>query len=137
MAVEYMSLQVLVDSGGLGVGLGSNQSLTLLGYVLSNTGIVGLLFLGWFAYSVTKLVQKTLKGLRFGGIEYRNMHAWLVCTVCLLLMGLIGIPILLVPNIWIVIGILTGLSFRESSLTTMEHTARADCCLARNQHHLF
>ena len=60
MATEYMSLQVFVDSYGLGTGLGSNKSWTLPGYILSNTGMIGLLLLGWFALSVTKLAQRTL-----------------------------------------------------------------------------
>jgi hypothetical protein len=123
MATEYMALQVFVDSYGLGTGLGSNQSGTLLGYILSNTGMIGLLLLGWFALSVTKLAQRTIKRLRFGDIEYGNIHAWLLCVVCLLLIGFIGIPILLVPNIWIVIGILTGLSIRVSNQATMERHA--------------
>ena len=122
-ATEYMALQVFVDSYGLGTGLGSNQSGTLLGYVLSNTGVIGLLLLGWFALSVTKLAQRTIKRLRSGNIEYGNIHAWLLCAVCLLLIGFICVPILLVPNIWIVIGILTGLSIRVSNQATMERYA--------------
>jgi hypothetical protein len=134
MATEYMALQVFVDSYGLGTGLGSNQSWTLPGYILSNTGMVGLLLLGWFALSVTKLAQRTLKELRSGGIEYGNIHAWLFSAVCLLLIGFICVPILLVPNIWIVIGILTGLSFRESNQANMGHISKADGCFSRKQH---
>jgi len=120
MATEYMALQVFVDSYGLGTGLGSNQSLTLLGYTLSNTGMIGLLLLGWFALSVTELSQRTIKILRYGDIECGNIHAWLLCVVCLLLIGFIGVPILLVPNIWIAIGILTGLSFRVYNQVNIE-----------------
>jgi hypothetical protein len=123
MVTEYMTLRVFLDSFGLGVGLGGNQSLTLPGYILSNTGIVGLLLLGWFAHSVIKLVRRALQGLYPGSTDYGNIHAWLLCASCLLLIGFIGVPILLVPNIWIIIGILIGLSLRVSNQATVEETS--------------
>jgi hypothetical protein len=59
---NLMALQILIDTGGIGIGIGSHKPSSFLLTVLSNTGIAGTLMLALFLYQIMKLPRNSVAG---------------------------------------------------------------------------
>lgn len=87
-AADVYALQLLVQTHGLGVGLGSNRASSLLTTLLSNVGILGVLAFGTFSY-------KLLANLP-------SEYEWLRWAIFALLLNMcIDIPDVTMPTLWI------------------------------------
>ena len=112
LATEMYALQVFVDTLGFGVGFGSNLSWTIWGYVLGSTGIIGAALLGLFAIRVAGLFKRALYRDPLGDPSRQTLREFAMFGVGLLLTGLVSIPLLLQPVMWITLGLITGASVR-------------------------
>ncbi len=114
--VEMRSLQVFLDSWGLGVGLGSNLSFTTIGYIVSNTGLIGAVAFLAFLMRLRKqyLMAVAVETDSSSGLLYRGTTFSLLA---LCFMGLTSVEWLLMPVAWIIIGVFVG----STTLTVAEH----------------
>lgn len=63
-AADGDSLGLAIQTYGLGVGWGGNRSSSLLPGLLANVGVVGVLCLAWFAFSVARLGSRASRVMR-------------------------------------------------------------------------
>jgi hypothetical protein len=106
--VELNALRVLRDSYLLGGGLGSNECFTVGGYVLSNTGVIGGILIGLFAWSTLKLTRKTLNAKLGPGAALTDIKSLVLFLWGLVLAGLVGVQLLFQPILWIAVAMLVG-----------------------------
>jgi hypothetical protein len=85
---DLQGMQILVDTYGFGVGLGSHKANSLVLTLLSNTGIAGMLIFAAFVYGLlswtsllgnskdTRTLRRTLAPFEWGLIGLLAMHAF-------------------------------------------------------------
>ena len=116
-------MNVFIETYGMGVGLGSNQTNTLWGYTLSNLGIVGAGLLGWFAFIIWRSANWAIRYSREWSLSVRALSAFAFGVT---IVGMIGVEILIEPSIWVITGLIVGISV----------AARNDDVVARRQQQL-
>lgn len=97
---NWFTLNILLETWGFGVGLGSNRPSSFLAWLASNVGILGLI-LFIMAYAKLLLVNKNIKQLLSDRRERITLLAlqWGLATH--LIAKLISLPDLALPNLWI------------------------------------
>ncbi len=92
---DIFSFQLLMKSYGIGVGLGSNRSSSLLLTVLSTMGVAGLVFLG---VAIVRLFRNPL-----------GSYDWLMyATIGLVINMAFGVPDISYPLLWVFLILLCG-----------------------------
>ena len=122
--VELNALRVFRDSYFLGGGLGSNECFTVGGYLLSNTGIVGAVLVGLFAWSTLKLTRTTLDTAPIQDSISTDIISLLFFLWGLLLAGLVGVQLLFQPILWLAIAMLVGGCLKCQSYSLKRGTMR-------------
>lgn len=88
-----ISLQIVVDSWGLGVGLGSNRPSSFALLLLSNVGLIGV---GLFAAAVIRAVR--------GAYPHVPWRPAISALLALLLAKVLAEPALSTPMLWLTLG---------------------------------
>jgi hypothetical protein len=101
IAADSNALKILFDTGGLGVGLGSNRPSSFLAYLLSNVGLVGTLLFGLFLHSLFKARRRRNLGenTEGHGALVRAASAWGL-AFCLIGMC-VAVPDISFPSFWV------------------------------------
>ena len=89
-AADLYALQLLIQTSGLGVGLGSNRASSLLTTLLSNVGVAGAFSFGKFYFPILARLPEEHEWLRWGAFA-------LLFNMC------IGIADITVPILWVTI----------------------------------
>jgi hypothetical protein len=108
-AVEMRALGVFLDSWGVGAGLGSNLSFTTIGYIVSNTGVIGSTAFFFFVYGLMRL-NTSSRARRSNAVVNALQRGSALQLFVLLIMALSSVQWLLMPIAWIVIGTFVGSS---------------------------
>jgi hypothetical protein len=74
---NLMALQILVETGGLGIGIGSHKPSSFLLTLLSNTGIAGTLVFALFLWQIMRLPSGAPGGRRIGD----PLRWWIIGTM--------------------------------------------------------
>lgn len=98
LAGGMFAMTVFTSTMGLGAGLGTNQSVTLGTYVAASLGVPGMVLLGTFVWSSAKLAYAGIKKNRDLALDWAVVGGQLV-------VGLIGVPTLLEPSVWIILSL--------------------------------
>jgi hypothetical protein len=99
MREEAVAVQTIVESWGLGVGVGSSRASSFLTTSLACTGVFGLICLfGFFGTLIVKAVDSNIKEVRSLGLA----------LAALFIGWLISVPDLSMPMIWLISGIVAG-----------------------------
>jgi hypothetical protein len=106
LAVDSLAFQDLVETGGLGVGWGSTRGSSLLFHLLGNVGVWGVALLAWFASRVK------YKLARAEPIPARTFIG--LALIGNLLGGLIAVPDIISPTIWLLLGILIAMAVTQA-----------------------
>jgi hypothetical protein len=105
-ATVWHALEVLRDTYGLGAGLGSNRALSILAYIVSNLGLVGLAMFMWM---LAHLLIRTLDTLKHPDPSSDGRVLVLACSAALLV-TLLGMTLsgaeVSSPRIWVLWGML-------------------------------
>ena len=120
-AADTMALGVVLDSFGMGVGLGSHKANTLPMTILSNTGIAGLVVFIWFLAGCFFYCRERLRNFPHVSAEIMPMQ-WFVA-------GLIVQHCLMNPNLnalifWVSIGFLIGGAGMDKPVRVAERCQR-------------
>ena len=79
---NLIALQILVDTGGVGIGIGSHKPSSFLLTLLSNVGVAGTLMFGLFVYQITKLPYRPAAGrLRAERLTGSPLRWWIAGTL--------------------------------------------------------
>ena len=92
LANEFHSIEVLIETYGLGVGLGSNRSSGLIPTILSSVGIIGAALFAGILYKISKL---------FPGRSARSslqMGFWALLTM--IISEIVAVPDISRPVLW-------------------------------------
>jgi len=92
-SADATSLQVFLDSGGFGVGLGSNRSSSMLLLLLSTVGIVGTLI---FFLLMGRAISD--------GLRDRSRLPFVAALIAILSASLASLPDLVSPMTWLLVG---------------------------------
>jgi len=99
MGEEAVGVQTIVESWGLGVGVGSSRASSFLTTSLACTGIFGIVCLfGFFGTLIVKAVDSSIKEVRSLGLA----------LTALFIGWLISVPDLAMPMIWLISGVVAG-----------------------------
>lgn len=109
LQADLHSLDLLLESGGLGVGWGSNRPSSFATYILSNVGIVGFALFVWFSIKCQQIVK------RISSLVPGSWIAILARSLALGIVWILTVAIIAVPDIiflywWILIGLLLSIS---------------------------
>ena len=110
---DYLAMQIFVQTDGIGIGLGSHKANSLLLTLLSNTGLLGAVLFGAFAW--TLLFWKSRPSDEPRAISNRPFQLGLAG---LLLLHLFSNPNLSVLDLWIFMGGLLALQAWERAKLT-------------------
>jgi tetrahydromethanopterin S-methyltransferase subunit F len=116
MFADVLALRVFVETYGIGVGLGSDKANSLMLGLLSNTGIIGLLLLGGFVFSVVRPIRTTLDRLSSETLR-KAVRPFQWGAIGLILIHGFSNPNLSVLTIWVFLG---GLIATQASVRKME-----------------
>ncbi len=105
--VESNAWAVLISSYGFGVGLGSNMSYTLVGYVASNLGVPGILLFGWLLRRTWGMSPSLLD---YNSAGHPSIMLLKLGMLAALSAGLVGVPLLQQPVWWALLGSYVGLA---------------------------
>lgn len=92
LAIEIHSLQLFVDTYGVGVGLGSNRSSGLFPTMLSSVGIIGTILFSLVLYRIGKLFRAVSAG------NSLQVGFWMLVT--LVISEIVAVPDLNRPVLW-------------------------------------
>jgi hypothetical protein len=118
---DYLALQIFTQTGGIGIGLGSHKANSLLLTLLSNTGIVGLVLFGAFAWSLLRWKPRSSVESAAAGFSVRPFRLGLIG---LLAIHLFSNPNLSVLTLWLGMGGLLALQAWERSALRAPGTPR-------------
>lgn len=93
-AADIRALHVMLDTWGLGAGLGANRASSFATTLLSNVGVLGTLL---FGVACVRLWR---------GVQFRSAPAVWLALLALLLAKIAAEPDLSTPLLWILIGVL-------------------------------
>ncbi|MEK7751622.1 MAG: hypothetical protein AAB654_06865 [Acidobacteriota bacterium] len=116
IALERFAIGLAVETYGFGAGLGSNVSFTVWGYLLSNTGLIGVILmfcLGMKVYGHYNRWRKCATSVG-DGHNVRLVGAMLCGFV---VAGSIGSQILFEPALWVLLGLIVGLCGQRNAVT--------------------
>jgi hypothetical protein len=99
--VDLLALDILIQTGGIGVGLGSHKPNNLVMTLLSNTGVAGFLTFAVFLFDLIRLPAGTDRRALLRPLR------WLV--IGLLLVHLMANPNLSTAMLWISFALVIGL----------------------------
>lgn len=105
--VDRMALNITVETGGLGLGLGSHKPNSLLMTLLSNTGVLGTILFMMFAWSTLKPVRLMPPGEMPQTALNAAPFQWL--TLGMLLVHAFSNPNLSFVQLWISFGLVLGI----------------------------
>lgn len=105
---DTLALQIFVETDGIGIGLGSHKANSLLLTLLSNTGLLGALLFGAFAWSLLFWKSRPM-----GEARTLSNRPFQLALGGLLLLHLFSNPNLSVLNFWIFMGGLLALQAWE------------------------
>ncbi|MGA2409984.1 MAG: hypothetical protein ABSG46_06280 [Candidatus Binataceae bacterium] len=72
MATVFRSINIFASTWGLGAGLGSNRAMSIVAYILSNLGVVGIVLFVWLLISL-----RTITRIEMGAMP-RDAHSRLL-----------------------------------------------------------
>jgi hypothetical protein len=122
---DMMALDIAIDTGGIGIGLGSHKPNNLVATLLSNTGIAGSLLFGIFVFELLRP--------RRGTCTYRHVRPFRWMVLGLLCVHVISNPNLNPIILWIgfafIIGTLSAQVQRPTprAMPAAQHAAQAIC----------
>lgn len=103
LIVDQVALRGFLDTYGLGLGWGSTRGSSLLLHMLGNTGLIGMLLLGWFAMRVRRELR------RHPATPVRGFIGLALCGN--LLAGCIAVPDINSVTIWLLLGVLVAMAY--------------------------
>jgi hypothetical protein len=109
--VDQVALRGFVDTYGLGLGWGSTRGSSLLLHMLGNTGLIGILLLGWFAMRVRRQLR------RYQATPVRGFIGLALCGN--LLAGCIAVPDINSVTIWLLLGVLVAMAYTPRVYETL------------------
>lgn len=112
---DLYGLHLAIATHGLGVGLGSSRSSSMISTVLSNIGVAGTLSFGIFYFRLFKNVAKSQSWLRWGALAY-------LANVC------IGLPDITMPVFWIPIFLAVVFVSHDHSIIKVNKQAPVLAC---------
>ncbi|WP_119462694.1 hypothetical protein [Rhodospirillaceae bacterium SYSU D60014] len=107
-STDFMALDILVKTGGLGLGLGSHKPNSAVMTILSNTGILGSLAVGLFLFMRLKPYRPRLSATDEEPIPVTVPLQWLL--IGFLLAHAISNPNINHIGVWMVSGLLIGIA---------------------------
>jgi len=117
--VDSVALDGFLDTYGLGLGWGSTRGSSLLIHLLGNTGVIGIVFLTWFAWNIRRRMR--------AGVP--PVLGFIVAALCgNLLGGAIAVPDITSVTLWLLIGLAVA-----ASLTSAKTTEGPQCLLIPRQ----
>jgi len=120
---DLMALDIVMRTGGIGLGLGSHKPNNLAMTVLSNTGIAGALVFGIFLFELLR----PRRGPTFG-VDLRRFR-WMV-------LGLLSVHLISNPNLnplilWVSFALLVGALSAQSERSMPRRRANASLQVAQ------
>jgi hypothetical protein len=103
------SLMVIGPTFGLGAGWGSIRASSLIATTAGNAGLVGLVFLGLFAFKLRRLTCAATAAVRHEWKTRRVIEGLAASLAGMLLAAAISIPSLTFLGFWLNLGLLIGL----------------------------
>jgi hypothetical protein len=107
-STDFMALDILIKTGGLGLGLGSHKPNSAVMTILSNTGILGFLAVGLFFFMRLKPYQPRLSAADDAPIPVTVPLQWLL--IGFLLAHAFSNPNINHIGVWMVSGVLIGIA---------------------------
>jgi len=104
---DFLALQIFTQTYGIGIGLGSHKANSLLLTILSNTGILGVVLLGWFMFEILIWKRTQDEALTMA------VRPFQLFALGLLTMHIISNPNLSVLTFWLLISAMLGLQAAE------------------------
>jgi hypothetical protein len=95
---DYYSISLIVDTFGLGVGIGSNRPSSLFASLLSNVGVIGFLIHFVILLYTSKLFM-SINNKKFGEVFYFWMFVFITFSMYL------SIPDINLPIYWVIMGL--------------------------------
>jgi len=126
---DVHALNLLLESGGLGVGWGSNRPSSFAAYVLSNTGVVGFGLLVWFSircWQIKKRISLIVPNTWLDGLTRSLMLslAWILTA------ALISVPDMTYLYWWLLIGLLFSIgNMPQRTLLSIRQDKQGKECL--------
>jgi len=117
-ASDLHALKVFISTNGLGVGLGSSRSSSLITTLLSTVGIIGVSLFSAFVYYILKTISKS----QYENPQYRNICSFVFWGLLTLIIAhCISIPDISFPPTW---------AYLISSLTLIQYhlNDNYNCC---------
>jgi len=119
---DLVNLHAVLDSWGLGTGIGSTRSSSFLVTYFACTGLPGLVCLGAFFFTLVA------RGWRSDSADVRAMALGLIG---LTLAWLISIPDLTLAMVWLLAGVLRGATITGHSPLLRQAKSELRPCLVR------
>ncbi len=117
LAADKRAFEILVDTGGLGVGLGGNRPSSFFTWLLSNTGIIGTAFFFTSLLFLAKAARQQRYRNDERSIEYVMVSAATWGLIGTMIGKVISQPDLMFPPLWIwILFLMAALGRRPKSL---------------------
>jgi hypothetical protein len=126
-AADRDSLDLAVQTYGLGAGWGSNRSSSLIPGILGNAGVIGVLCLVWFGFSVTALLARARRVMS-NPDDIMVVRGAIGAILGILIAAFLSGPSITSVFFYILIGLLIGTSARSLS------QARSRSAVAARRH---
>ena len=114
-AADLYGLELVRLTYGMGVGLGSSRSSSLITTLLSNVGVLGTLAFAVFYCKLFKGLARNYTWLRWGAVAF-------LLNVCM------GLPDITMPMFWIPIFLAITCGMRVRRMDPAKHQLAAQAC---------
>jgi hypothetical protein len=112
-STDIHALKVLFQTYGLGSGLGSNRSSSLITSLLSTVGIWGVLLLASFLYKMIQLAKTATRSE--DNLQFKIVTPFTFAVIAMVLSGIISVPDIIIITFWLNSSLLIGVSIIQIS----------------------